>query len=94
MQKISSKLTHVIKISNRLYLLLEMKISFKLLHEEDLMRFLSALAKQGAGVFSVTECMMERMETGGSIRFQPNIRAECDLAWITMRPATTGDKKS
>jgi len=72
----------------------EMKISFKLLHEEDLMRFLSALAKQGAGVFSVTECMMERMETGGSIRFQPNIRAECDLAWITMRPATTGDKKS
>ncbi len=72
----------------------EMKISFKLLHEEDLMRFLGTLAKQGAGVFSVTECMMERMETGGSIRFQPNIRAECDLAWITMRPAVPADRKS
>jgi len=71
-----------------------MKISFRLLHEEDLLRFLGTLAKQGAGVFSVNQCVMERVETGGSIRFQPNLRADCDLAWITMRPATPGDKKS
>ena len=71
-----------------------MKISFRLLHEEDLVRFLSTLAKQGAGVFSVNQCLMERVDTGGSIRFQPNLRADCDLAWITMRPASPGDRKS
>jgi hypothetical protein len=71
-----------------------MKINLRLLHEEDLLRFLGALAKQRAGVFSVSQCSMERVDTGGSIRYQPNLRAECDLAWITMRPATTGDKKS
>lgn len=72
-----------------------MKIRFRLLHEEDLLRFLGTLAKQGAGVFSVNECVLERIDTGGSISFQPNLRADCELAWITMRPATTpGDKKS
>lgn len=71
-----------------------MKITFRLLHEEDLVRFLSTLAKQGAGVFSVNQCVMERLDTGGSIRFQPNLRADCDLAWITMRPISPADKKS
>ena len=71
-----------------------MKISFRLLHEQDLMRFLGTLAKQAAGVFSVTQCVIERLDTGGSIRFQPNLRADCELAWITMRPSSTGDKKS
>ena len=71
-----------------------MKISFRLLHEEDLVRFLGTLAKQGAGVFSVNQCVMERVDTGGSIRFQPNLRVDCDLAWITIRPAPPGEKKS
>ena len=56
--------------------------------------FLGTLAKQGAGVFSVNQCVMERIDTGGSIRFQPNLRAECELAWITARPSTPEDKKS
>ncbi len=71
-----------------------MKINFRLLHEGDLMRFLGTLAKQDAGVFSVNQCVMERVDTGGGIRFQPNLRADCELAWITVRPATAGDKKS
>lgn len=71
-----------------------MKISFRLLHEGDLLRFLGTLAKQGVGVFSVNQCVMQRIDTGGSIRFQPNLRADCELAWITARPATPGDKKS
>jgi hypothetical protein len=70
-----------------------MKISFRLLHEGDLLRFLGTLAKQGVGVFSVNQCVMQRMDTGGSIRFQPNLQADCELAWITARPATPGDKK-
>ena len=70
-----------------------MKVKLGLLHEGDLMRFLETLARQGAGVFSVNQCSIERIDTGGSIRFQPNLRAECELAWITVRPAQT-DKKS
>lgn len=71
-----------------------MKISFRLLHEGDLLRFLGTLAKQGVGVFSVNQCVIKRIDTGGSIRFQPNLQADCELAWITARPATPGDKKS
>lgn len=71
-----------------------MKISFRLLHEGDLIRFLGTLAKQGAGVFAVNQCVVDRLDTGGSIRFQPNLRADCELVWITVRPGTPGDKKS
>jgi hypothetical protein len=72
-----------------------MKVSFRLLHEGDLMRFLGTLAQQGAGVFSVNQCVMERIDTGDSIRNQPNLRADCELAWITLRPpAAPGDRKS
>ena len=71
-----------------------MKINFRLLHEGDLVRFLGTLAQQGAGFFSVNQCVIERLDTDGSIRFQPNLRADCELAWITVRPATPGDKKS
>ena len=64
-----------------------MKLSFQLLHEGDLMSFLTALGKQGAGFFAVNECKLDRANTGGSIRFQPNLRADCDIAWITLRAA-------
>jgi hypothetical protein len=68
-----------------------MKLRFRLLHEEDLMRFFSALAKLGAGVFSLDQCTLERIDTAGLIRFQPNVMAECELSWITAKPGT--DKK-
>ena len=71
-----------------------MKINVRLLHEGDLIRFLGTLANQRAGVFSVNECTLQRIDTGGSIRFQPNVRADCELAWITVRPVTPGEKKS
>lgn len=70
-----------------------MKLTFQLLHEGDLMSFLAALGKQGAGFFAVNQCKLERLGTGGSIRFQPNLRADCDIAWITLRPASAGERK-
>ena len=70
-----------------------MKLSFQLLHEGDLMSFLTALGKQGAGFFAVNECKLDRANTGGSIRFQPNLRADCDIAWITLRAASPGERK-
>jgi hypothetical protein len=77
-----------------------MKISFNLLHEGDLLRLLTTLGKQGAGFFSVNHCQMDRsgavnITAGATVRYQPNLRAECDLSWITVTaPASpTAEKK-
>jgi hypothetical protein len=70
-----------------------MKLNFRLLHEEDLMRFLAALARQGGGIFTVDQCVIKRLNTGGVIRFQPNVGAECDLSWITARVGTNAEQK-
>ena len=71
-----------------------MKLDFQLLHESDLMRFLTTLGKQGAGFFAVNQCRIQRVGSGGSIRVQPNLRATCDISWITLRPNSPGEKKS
>ena len=71
-----------------------MKLNFQLLHEGDLMTFLGTLAKQGAGFFAVNQCMIQRLNADGSVRPQPNLGAECEIAWITATPAAPGDKKS
>lgn len=72
-----------------------MKVTVRLLHEGDLIPFLGTLAQQSAGVFSVDQCVMERVDVAGSARNQPNVRADCELAWITLRPpGAAGDRKS
>ena len=43
----------------------QMQLRFRLLHEEDLMRFLTALARLGGGIFTVDQCVMKRLDTGG-----------------------------
>lgn len=70
-----------------------MKMQFRLLHEEDLMRFFDTLARENAGVFIIDQCFLERLNTGGVIRFQPNLKAECEVSWVTARPAATPEKK-
>jgi hypothetical protein len=64
-----------------------MRLRFRLLHEEDLLRFFNALARQGTGLFTIDQCMLRRINTGGVIRYQPNVTAECDLSWITVKVA-------
>jgi hypothetical protein len=70
-----------------------MKLRFRLLHEEDLMRFFHALGQAGAGMFSIDECTLKRIDTTGAIRYQPNLAAECELSWITAQPSGV-EKKS
>ena len=70
-----------------------MRLRFRLLHEEDIMRFFNILARQGAGIFTVDQCSMRRIDTGGVIRFQPNVTAECELSWITARVGAAGERK-
>jgi len=70
-----------------------MKLRLRLLHGEDLMRFFNALARQNAGLFLINECRIQRIDTGGVIRFQPNMAAECELSWITAKPGVAAEKK-
>lgn len=70
-----------------------MKLRLRLLHGADLMRFFNALARQNAGLFLIDECRMQRMNTGGIIRFQPNLTAECELSWVTAKPGAATEKK-
>lgn len=69
-----------------------MKLRFRLLHEEDLMRFFNTLAQTGSGVFSIDECALKRIDTSGAVRFQPNLAAECEVSWITAQPASAEKK--
>ena len=65
-----------------------MQVRLRLLHEEDLTRFLDALAWSGGGFFTVDRCVLRRLRTGEAerdARVQQNIAAECDLRWLTAR---------
>lgn len=70
-----------------------MKLRFGLLHEGDLTRFFNALAQAGAGIFYIDQCVIKRIDIGAALRYQPNLAAECELSWVTARPAG-GEKKS
>jgi hypothetical protein len=63
-----------------------MKLRMRLLHEGDLPRFFSALEEARAGIFLTEACTIRRIDHQGAIRYQPNLVAECELAWITARP--------
>lgn len=64
-----------------------MKLSLQLVHEGELLRFFRQLDAQGAGAFDINECVMERASPADApLGAQPNLRAECELAWITLNP--------
>jgi hypothetical protein len=71
-----------------------MKLRFRLLHEDDLLRFFNALARQNVGVFQIDQCNLVRIDTGGVIRYQPNLLADCELSWITVKAGAATEKKS
>jgi hypothetical protein len=73
-----------------------MRLRLQLLHEGDLPRFFQALARQGGGFFTIDQCVMRRTKAGEverSMTFQPNLAAECELSWLTAKPASAAGKK-
>ena len=65
-----------------------MKLNFLLLHEEDLMRFFNILSTKNVGLFHLEQCKLDRLDSNATTtHFQPNLRAECNLTWITLNPA-------
>jgi hypothetical protein len=73
-----------------------MHLKFRLLHEEDLLRFFQALAHQGGGVFTQDQCQIRRQSAKDDkgIQFQTNLTAECDVRWITINPPAATERKS
>ncbi|UCF77165.1 MAG: hypothetical protein JSU71_07960 [Betaproteobacteria bacterium] len=71
----------------------EMRLRFRLLHEEDIIRFFGLLARQNLGIFHVDQCEMRRIDTRGIIRFQPNVSADCEVSWITAKVKASGGSK-
>ena len=73
-----------------------MHIRFQLLHEEDMSRFFDALGRYGGGFFAIQQCVMRRLRAGDadkSVQYQPNLAAECDVRWLTVKPAPPAEKK-
>ena len=64
-----------------------MKLRFALLHEGDLPRFFELLSQQNAGVYVPEQCTMQRTPGNPTIRYQPNLMADCEISWITVKPA-------
>ncbi len=65
-----------------------MKLSLRLAHEGELMRFIRLLEDQNAGIFDINQCVLDRSGgfTGIAAKAQPNLSVECELAWITINP--------
>lgn len=71
----------------------EMRLRFRMLHEGDLIRFFDLLARQNVGVFHLEQCDLRRIDTGGVIRYQPNVSADCEVLWITAKVKASGGSK-
>ncbi len=72
-----------------------MKLRLGLLHEGDLFRFFQALAAQKAGSFSVNTCSLQPLPVNLAVPVnQPTLRAECELAWITIAGPNPQEGKS
>ena len=63
-----------------------MRLQFQMLHEGDLPKFLELLSSQKAGLFLVDQCSLKRISSAQSMRYQPNLAADCLLSWITAQP--------
>jgi len=72
-----------------------MKLSFRLLHEEDLMRFFSTLAQLKAGVFTLENCTLQRIGNNAfTLNTQPALQVECQLNWVTITANSGAGNKS
>lgn len=65
-----------------------MKLQMQLLHEDDLLGFLADLRARVRALIVVRQCSVERIARGPAATergVQPQLKADCDLDWITLR---------
>jgi len=61
-----------------------MKVSFAMLHENDLQVLLAALPNEINAPFMTRDCIVERIQGGGRGKFLPNLSASCEIDWLTV----------
>ena len=62
-----------------------MSVDLALLHEEDLLRFLSDLRDSGNAFYSVRRCAVERTgQAATGVSIAPRLRASCEIDLITI----------
>ncbi len=70
----------------------QMRLSFGVLHEGDLMKLFRGLSALQPGLFSITACSLDRAgRQGAPVPRQANLTAVCELSWVTIDPK---DEKS
>jgi hypothetical protein len=63
-----------------------MKVQIKLLHEEDLTRFLADLSQQARALIQVKSCNVSRLQRDASENGSAaQLLADCQIDWITLR---------
>jgi len=63
-----------------------MTMQLKLLHEEDLLRFLDDLRQQARALIQIKSCTVERLPRNNPRSGIPaQLQAECRIDWITLR---------
>jgi hypothetical protein len=71
-----------------------MKLRFALLHEGDLTQFFELLSQQNSGIYVPELCTIQRTPGSPTMRYQPNLVAECELSWLTVKPAEGTEPQS
>ncbi|HZX27264.1 MAG TPA: hypothetical protein VFF16_09355 [Telluria sp.] len=62
-----------------------MQLHAGLLHEMDLFNLLDDL--RGAGLYTVHDCRIKRIEVPADVALTPRLTADCTLAWVTLGSA-------
>jgi len=66
-----------------------MRLQLRLLHEEDLLNFLARLQKEAKALVLIRSCKLSPLPSSGEVReVLPQLSAECELQWITVRRST------
>lgn len=62
-----------------------MKLELSMLHEVDLLTLINALDAQQTTPFIVRDCEITRLNVAVPNNLTPNLRANCELDWLTIR---------
>lgn len=66
------------------------KLGLSLLHEEDLFNALNDIREKNRGLSLIRECTLTRIEKDSATIVSPRLKAECTLAWLSLKPKTGG----
>ena len=70
----------------------QLKIQLRLLHEEDLLNFITRLQQEAKAMVLVRSCKLVRLPAANAAATAAQLSADCTMEWVTLRRAS-GAKK-